>query len=334
MMAANQDLRAVEDAQKRLSEMLALAPNNVDILDLALTKLRLGKPEEAAEELEQALAKFPAHLQSSVDLAKLKLTQKDLAGAQQVLQNALKATPQSANAALALGRFYLFSGKQEQAQAEVHRALQIDPNNGPALLSLAGIQFSSGHADEAERTYRQISRLPDKNYKPLHAAFLYRTGKREAATAEFEKLAKEAPDDCAAKTADAERVLTAALQKNPKDAEALLQRSQLYLVAGKYTEAENDLRQVLHFQTDSAAAHYYLARVYRASGASLNQRQELTEALRLNPNLLDARVELARQLIASKGAGTALEVMNETPEAQRKTMPAIVWRNWALLASE
>jgi len=128
MMAANQDLRAVEDAQKRLSEMLDLASDTVDILDvLALTKLRLGKPEEAAEELERSLAKVPAHLQSSVDLAKLKLTQKDLAGAQQVLQNAVKAAPQSVDAALALGRFYLFSGKPEQAQAEVRCALQDSP---------------------------------------------------------------------------------------------------------------------------------------------------------------------------------------------------------------
>src|ERR1039458_9890038 len=73
MMAASRDDRAVESAQKRLSEVLALAPDNVDILHvLALTKLRLGKPGEAAEELEQALAKFPTHLRSSVDLAKLK----------------------------------------------------------------------------------------------------------------------------------------------------------------------------------------------------------------------------------------------------------------------
>jgi Tfp pilus assembly protein PilF len=129
-------------------------------------------------------------------------------------------------------------------------------------------------------------------------------------------------------------VLKAALQKNPKDTQALLQRSQLYLASGKYAQAEDDLRQVLHFQTDSASAHYYLSRVYRASGASLNQRQELTEALRLNRNLLSARVELARLLIASKGAGAALEVMNETPDAQRKTIPAMVARNWALLASD
>jgi len=81
----------VADAQKRLSEMLDLTPDNVHILDsLAPTKLRLGKPEEAAEELEQGLAKVAAHLQSSVDLAKLKLTQKDLAGASKCCKTSSK----------------------------------------------------------------------------------------------------------------------------------------------------------------------------------------------------------------------------------------------------
>ena len=155
---------------------------------------------------------------------------------------------------------------------------------------------------------------------------------------------KAAPDDRAArtrlvaaystagKTADAERVLKVALQKNPKDTEALLQRSRLYLVSGKYADAEKDLRQVSHSQPDSGEAHYYLSKVYQASHASLNQRQELTEALRFNPNLLAARVELAQLLIASRNAGAALEVMNDTPEAQRETISAIGARNWALLA--
>src|SRR5580704_7296080 len=96
--------------------------------------------------------------------------------------------------------------------------------------------------------------------KPLHAAFLFKTGHHDAAIAEFEDLFKQAPDDRAArsrlvaayftagKTADAERVLKLALQKNPKDVEALLQRSRLYMVSGKSADAENDLRQVLHFQ--------------------------------------------------------------------------------------
>jgi putative PEP-CTERM system TPR-repeat lipoprotein len=344
LMAASRDLNAVKVAQQRLSDILALAPDNGDVLDvLALTKFRLGKREEAEEGLQQALDKFPAQLQSSLVLAKLKLVRRDFAGAQQVLQNAVTANPQSAEAALALGRFYLLSGKTEQGQAEVRRALQIDSNNGPALQTLAELQFNSGHPDEAERTFQQLSQLKDENYRPLHAAFLLKTGKLGAAIAEFEKLAKEAPDDRAArtrlvaayvaagKTADAERTLTASLEKNPNDTDALLQRSQMSVVSGRYTEAEHDLQNLLHFRPDSAEAHYILSKVYGAGGASLNQRQELAEALRLNPNLLAARVELAQRLIASNAASAALKVMNETPEAQRKKVAVIAARNWALL---
>jgi tetratricopeptide (TPR) repeat protein len=345
LMAASRDLKAVGEAQKRLGAALDLAPDNPDILDvLALARFRLGKPEEAEVELEQALEKLPAHLQSSVNLAKIKLARKDLAGALEVLQKAVKADSQSAAAALALGRLFLFSGRPEQGETEVRRALQIDPKNGPALLTLAEIQFNSGRVNEAERTYREISTLPDKNYKPLHAAFLFQTGQRQAAIAEFEELARQAPDDRAArtrlvaaystagKTADAGRALNVALQKNPKDTEALLQRSRLDMVSGKYADAENALRQVLHFQPDSGEAHYYFSKVHQASGARMNQRRELTEALRFNPNLLAARVELVQLLIASKDAGAALQVASDTPEAQRKTMPAIAARNWALLA--
>ncbi len=344
MMAASRDLRAVGEAQDRLSGVLSLAPENPDILDvLAMAHFRLGKSAQAEDELEQALERIPTHLQTSVDLARFKLARKDVAGARQVLQDAVKANPQSAAAALVLGRFYLLSGEPERGEAEVRRSLRIDPNNGRALLTLVENQLRLGRTDEAERTYAQISRLPDKNYKPLHAAFLFQTGRREAAIAEFEQLAKESPEDPAArtrlvaayfsagKTTDAERMLMAALRKNPQDTEALLQRSQLYVAFGKYTDAENDLQRVLHFQPDSQA-HYYLAKVYQARGAGLHQRQELTEALRLNPNFLAARVELAQLLIASHGAAAALQTMNETPAAQQKTVAAIGARNWALLA--
>ena len=79
LMAASQDLRAVGEAQTRLSGILDVAPDSPDIMDvLALARLRLGKPEEAEEELEQALEKVPAHLQTSVDLAKIRVARKVL----------------------------------------------------------------------------------------------------------------------------------------------------------------------------------------------------------------------------------------------------------------
>ncbi len=345
MMAASRDLKAVGEAQDRLTGILGLAPDNPDILDiLALVHLRLGKSEQAEEELTRALAKLPSHLQSSVDLAKFKLVGKDVAGARRVLEEAVKANPQSAAAALVLGRFYLVSGEPDRGEAEVRRALRIDPKNGPALLTLAERLYGSGRVDEAERTYLEISQLPDKNYKPLHAAFLFQTGRRETAIAEFKKLAQESPNDreartrlvaalvTAGKTSDAESELKAALQKNPDDTEALLQQGRLFLSSRRYTDAENDLRRVLHFQPDSGQAHFYLAKVYQARGASLNQRQELAEAVRADPGFLAARTELAELLIASRENEAALQTMNETPDAQRRTPAAIETRNWALLA--
>ncbi len=346
LMAASRDPRAVGEAEKRLTGVLDLAPGNTDVLDvLALAQFRLGKAEQAESDLQTALEKVPGHLQSSVNLAKVRLARKDTAGAQEVLQSAVRANPKSADAALVLGRFYLFSGKPELGIAEVRRAVQIDPKNGSALLALAENEFTSGHPGDAERTYRQISQLPDKEYRPVYAAFLLTTGQRDAAVAELEELARQAPDDrdartrlvaaysAVGKTAEAERALTRALLKNPKDTDALLQRSRLDLISGKYSDAESDLRKVLKFQPDSSEAHIYLSKVYQASGATQNQRQELTEAIKFNPSLLTARVELAKLLIASKDAKAALQVMNETPEVQQTTLPATEARNWALIAT-
>jgi tetratricopeptide (TPR) repeat protein len=74
-----------------------------------------------------------------------------------------------------------------------------------------------------------------------------------------------------------------------------------------------------------------LARLDEAVGRALNQRQELTEALRLDPSLMAARLDLARLLIASKGAPAALEILQQAPDSQKRAVPLIVQSNWALM---
>lgn len=345
MMAASRDSKPVAEALDRLTGILGIAPGNPDVMDvIALIKLRLGKQDEAEQEFEDALGKMPAHLETSVDLARLKLMNNDVAAARQVLENAVKANPQSARAALLLGRFYQLTGDRQRGESEVRRALHIDPKNASALLTLAEIQLGSGRSAEAEQTYKQLSALPGGEYKSVHAAFLFETGRRGEAVAEFERLAKDSPGDRAARTrlvaacfstgrdAEAERILKDVLRKNPRDVEALLQRSRVYLADRRYNDAESDLRQVLNFQPDSARAHDYLAKIYQVRGATLNQQQELTRAITSDPGFLAARVELADLLVASNKAQAALETMNDTPVGQRRNTQAIGARNWALLA--
>jgi tetratricopeptide (TPR) repeat protein len=157
------------------------------------------------------------------------------------------------------------------------------------------------------------------------------------------KLAKDDPSDRNVRTdlvstylalnrvPDAEKVLTAVLKKNGLDVDALLQRSRIYLGSQKYAEAEADLNQVLHFRRESPEAHYLLAKVQLGRGKTTIQQQELGEALRLDLYYLPARIDLAKALIASGGAQSALQLLDQTPEEQKQATSVAAQRNWALM---
>jgi len=344
LMSTSRSKEVVEEAQKRTQDVLTLLPDDIEALNaLAITELRLGKPESAEAHLEQALRDSPSDLKSSVALAQTRLARKDLAGAEEALRQAAAQAPKSPAPRDYLGGFYLALGRTAEAEQQFRQALTIDPKHGPALISLGAIQVRAGQTDQAEQTYRQVAALPEKQYKPSHALFLYQSGKRDQAVAEFEKLAAADPADRDLRTqlvraylavnrvGDAEKVLTAALKKNGLDVDALLQRSRIYLGSGKYTEAQADLNQILHFRSNSAEAHYLLSKVGQALQDTAAQKQELAQVLQLDPGFLDARIDLARLLLANRGAQSALQLLDEAPQDQKRRAAVVVQRNWVLL---
>jgi len=337
----------LQDAEGRLSNILNMTPDDPDALStLAIARLKLGKGEEAEQDLQLALKKFPAHLASAAALAALKFRKRDLAGAEAVLKGVVVQAPKSAEAGMALAHFYLAVRKQPEAEAEIARVLQMEPGNPQALGARASLQESRRQYSEADSTYRKLAQLKDPASAPLHAAFLFRQRRYDEAIAEFRKLAEAAPRDRAARTrlidaeigagkvAEAERDLAVALRKNPKDTDALLQRSRINIRAGRTEEADKDLHSVIQYQPDSADAHYGLSKVYAATGADTQRREELSETLRLRPDLIQVRVELAQALIAAGSAKTGLEIMDAAPAFQKSAVQTIVGRNWAMLALE
>lgn len=346
LLTASRSKSLVEEASKRLETVLANTPGNTEANDtLAVAEFELGHADDATARLAEILQQSPANLKASIDLAKMKLSARDLPGAEEVLRKAVASAPQSPQAALALAQFYWLAKQPEKAESEIRRALRLDPQNAPALAGLGSIQIAGHRMDEAEETYKRLAALPAKQYKHLHAVFLFQAGKRDAALAELIKLAKEDSNDRDARsrllaayvsmgrTKDAQELLAAALKKNPKDTDALFQRAELSLRNGDAHGAESDLKQVLHFNADSAQAHFALAEVYRVEGSIQTQRQELNEALRLNASLLAARLALARSFIASNEAQSALATLNQAPPQQRMILALIVERNWALFAT-
>ncbi len=345
LLATSGKKETLEEARKHAQAVLALLPDDPDALDvLADTDLRFGNPVSAQAYLEHALRKSPGHLASWVTLAQVKLARNDVAGAEKALLQASAQLPKSPAPRVYLGQFYLSRGRTPEAEQQFRQALAIDPKNGPALINLARMQLKAGQPDLAEQTYRQAAALPQRQYKPVHAEFLFQSGKRDQALAEFEKLAAADPEDRNLRTrlveaylmmnraGDAEKVLSAAIKKNGLDQDALLRRSRIYLDWGKYTPAEADLNRVLHFHKDSAEAHYLLAKVGQGRANPTMQKRELEEVLRIDPSFLAARIDLARLLLTSRNAQPALTLLDEAPENQMSAAPLILQRNWVLLA--
>jgi tetratricopeptide (TPR) repeat protein len=345
LMALNTDPTVVREAEQRARAVLAASQENVDaIATLALAEMRLGETESAEEHLKTALARFPQDLKSSLLLAELKIASKDLPAAEAILREAAAQKPNSPDPLVALARFYMLTGRFADAEDQITHALRFDPKNGPALEDLAAIQIRQGRNDQAGQTFKILSELPDERYRTAHAVYLFQYGSKEAAITELVKLSKAKPEDRKIRTelvaaylsekrnTEAAQVLTAALKKNPRDTDALLQRSQIYVLSSKLQEAQNDLNQVLGYRPDSATAHYLLARVYLAEGWELNRRHELVKALDLDPGLLGARMDLAQSLISDQDPRAALELMRSAPANQTNSIPVMVQMNWALYA--
>ena len=334
----------VRQAESSLKELRDTSPVTPEMLNtLAYTELRLGKTGDAVETLEEVLAKNPGELTAAILLARTKLVAKDMKGAEEVLQKALAASPKEAQPHVILGEFYRDTNRPGDAEPQYRAALNLDPNNVQALYSLAGVLYGLGRTQEAETTFQRLAAVPDSLYHSIYALFLIRTGRREEAVREFERLAKQNPNDRAARTQlvsayqmagrtnDAANLLQVALKKNSKDIDALVQRAQLSVASGKYEDAERDLNQALQLQPDLAPVHYFLGKLHQVRGQDLSYRQELFKAVQSDPLLLAARLDLAQSLIGKDAKGV-LELLNAAPESQRRSVPVVVQRNWALWA--
>lgn len=345
LQSSTGDPDMLKDAEKRLQALLSGSGRDPDTLNtLAATEMRLGDLRGASQHLEELLAASPQQLISSVLLANTKLAQRDVKGAEEVLKRACANDPKSPDAAIMLGKFYISMNHLPEAEQQFQRALQLDAKNAAALSSLALVQYFGGRKQQAEQSFKRLSTFPDTQYNFMYGLFLFQENRAPEAAREFERLAKKYPSDRDARTrliaayfqmgrtTDAEGALAGVLKKNPRDVSALLQRGELYMTTRKYAQAEIDLNQVIHLTPDSPEAHYLLAKLNKARGSTLIYRQELSEALRLNPGLLTVRLELAQVLLQDKGAQSALEVLNDVPAQQRDLTVVLVARNWAFWA--
>ncbi|HEY7615510.1 MAG TPA: tetratricopeptide repeat protein, partial [Terriglobales bacterium] len=346
LMIRTHNEQLVRDAEARVQKILTGNPSDNDALFmLAATQAQLGNPEDAEKHLNDVLKNAPGHLKSAIALARLKISQKDFKGAEEVLKNAVERSPNSSAAAVALGILYAGTAKTAAAEALLQKATQLDNNNtAVALTALGALQLQAGKKAEAEQTYKELSTLPQKDHKLAYAVFLMRQNRQQDAVTELERLVKADGNDRIARSglvagylatnqpAKAEAILNSVLKVNPRDIEALTQRCQIYLQQNRHDLAQRDIEEVLRHDPSSSQGHYLISRVYGARGELHRQKHELTEALRLAPDSLRVRLDLANALLISNNPKAALQILNGAQERQQRTLAFVIARNWVLIA--
>ena len=344
ILATTSDAVLLSDAETLARTVLQVRPGDADTLQtLGMAEYRRGNTKRAIEHFTEVLSRSPGHVKASLGLAAIRLEQRDAPAAERILKTAAVTAPNSVDAQIALARLYSVTASPAEAEDHLRRALELDPLNGPAMLDLARLQANRGQKDAVERTLKRLSALPEASYRSLHAVFLFETGNREASISELEDLYKKDPNrEVRTRLVDeyvmmnrvdqAAQVLAIALKSTPMDADALEQRCQIFINSGRLDEAERDLLLVLRSRPYSPRGHYLLAQVHHSRGRVSSYRKELLAALENDPRLLNARLELSQSLRNEGVMKEALTILDKMPDDQKSTLPAIIERNWVLIA--
>ena len=134
----------------------------------------------------------------------------------------------------------------------------------------------------------------------------------------------------AGRRTEAAAVIASTLSRLPKDKTALLQRASLAIDNGDLEAASRDIRTLMELKAFSAPLNYQQSRLFAAWGNVHRQGELLAEALKLDPRLFAARLDLAQLLLSLGNAKQALETLNQASPVEQGSVEYAYARNMAL----
>jgi len=325
MIAAAFLLRGkLPEAETEAKAALSIDPKNVDaMVVLAGRQARGSNNDEALAIVERGLAVNP----KSTDLLLLKLKlvfdMKRSADVIAVLQQLHGADPSNPNYVIDLANQLAAAGKLDEAESIFKQSLDANKDSDALLSAYAGFLVQRRSLDVAIGQIKQLS--GETSQAPKYALLLeqlyIRAGKLDDAAALMSTLQQNATAAGDRLRAQVELARIALLKGDHDGAlkslndvvtadaanePALLLRGAVMLSDAKYDNAIADARSVLHQNINSLPGLTLLSKAYIATGEANLAIDTLRSIVRLSPNDVDARLQLATQL-ASKSPDDAMQ---------------------------
>jgi len=254
----------LKDAITHLEQASAstLASDLVMNFTLGRLYMRAGTPEKAVVALTRVVTQNPGSVQARLLLAQAHAVTKDLPAAIAALEIIVDEEPR---VAAALGQYQEQAGLLREAADTYTKALAVQPTSRElksrriaALYGARDFTAAASFAGDAKRQHPEDARFPR-----LEARALFDAGDKVGGVS----------------------VLEAAAKTFPRDTPTLYALADIYRDAGRATDAEQALRQVLVIEPANPNALNYLGYLLAMRGDKLDEAVQLVrKALEAEPD--------------------------------------------------
>lgn len=285
-MAGLQDL---DGAIAQVEEALRIDPTRVgSYANLASLHAAAGRVDDAERIFKDAVAKHPDSVTALLTLAHFYWVLERPALAEPIVQRALAISPAGDVAANRFAATYYQSiGQLDKAEQYLKVAVARE-GTPQARLMLADYYLGVGRSADAAPVLTALTQdaAVGSAARTRLAAIDYSAGRIDAAIAALDAL----------------------LEEEPRNVQALLVRASTLFDAAKYDEALARADAAIAVEPWSAAAHFARGRILRAKLEPEQAKAAFNEVLRLNPRAAGAQVELAQLHLEAGATDTSISL--------------------------
>ncbi len=306
-------LRDPAGAIAQIEEALKVNPKSSPaFVNLGAVRMRSGEAKEAEAAFRKAIELEPASVDAKLALANFLWAVERAPEAEATLKEALAKEPQHLLANRMLAVLYVATKRPNEAEQPLKAV--ADVSKTPASrLQLADYYAGVGRNKEAANLLTPLSSDP-ATFADAHA-----------------RLA--ALDYAEGRLAEAHKRLDGVLAKIPTHAPVLVMKTQWLTTENKLDEALDRGKAAVAADPESATAHFALATVHDRRSEVADAVKAYNEVLRLNPRAVAAQVELSRLSLISGDKTGAVRYAESARQAEPSSAEARVALARSLIAA-
>ncbi len=325
-----------DETAKILEDVLTRNPNFIEahILKADLLAIQGKSEQEVLEVLNQAVSLDPDRIGSYLSLSRYFMKIKKSGEAETVIKKAISVNPNIAAAYVEYGKFLGFVNRDGEAETQFQKAVEVEPTGFDPLEALAAFYFDRKQFDKAEATYKKIVAVQENSAESRMelANFYSRVTRENNALSVLNEIITEFPEYSRARYRIGEIYLdrrenekageqvSALLELNNNDTEALMLRARIKLQENKADEAVKDLEEVLKKQPSQKDALFYMSQARLSLGQVDQARGFIGDLDKYHPGFLKTYLLKIQSGFAENLPENALRLSNELLEEVKRSV--------------